>query len=227
MSYFTNIIKSIDWSSFLNNNNNSNNNDSQVLDPISSLIRLVLLIYKPQGTKLSFNNNKIIFQEPDLFQSTRRWTFGDNRTHIHNLYNPIFKINLWYDITKPELIYILQQSQIGLKTLLECYNNNDSNIISHSINYYLETISNMLANNSIEPSDIMENTTDIYSIKLKNLWNDNEINIIYLLLIELEEKYNTCDKFNNSISLIDSIEHILNGKDDILHNIVNKLSTSL
>lgn len=226
MSYLTDLIKNIDWSVFLNSNT-SNNNVSQVLDPISSLIRLVLLIYKPQGTKLSFNNNKITFQEPDLFQSTKRWTYGDNRSHIHNLYKPIFKINLWYDVTKPELIYLLEKSQIGLKILLECYNETESNIISHSINYYLETISNILNNKCINESNNMENTTDIYSIKLKNLWNDNEIYIIYLLLKEIEEKYNTCDKFNNSKSLIYSIENILDGKDDILQNIVNKLSTSL
>ena len=41
--------------------------DSQVLDPFSCLIRLCLLNYKPLGTKLSFTNNKIVFQEPDFF----------------------------------------------------------------------------------------------------------------------------------------------------------------
>lgn len=229
--YFTNIIKNIDWPTILNHN--STNSDSQVLDPISSLIRLVLLIYKPFGTKLSFSNNTIIFHEPNLLQSTRRWTQGDNRTQLHNLYNPIFKINLWYDITKPELIYLLQKSQIGLKTLLQCYNDNDSNVVSHSINYYLETISNILNNKNIDTNintnidTNMEHTTDIYSIKLKNLWNDNELHIIHLLLTEIESKYNKDDKFNNTNSLISSVEDILNGKDIILQNIVNKLSTSL
>ena len=75
-------------------------------------------------------------------------------------------------------------------------------------------------------SDKLLETTDIYSIKLKNLWNENEINIIYLLLLEIDKKYNV-DKFNNTLSLIDAIENILNGKDDILQNIVTKISTSL
>ena len=69
-------------------------------------------------------------------------------------------------------------------------------------------------------------STDIYSIKLKNLWNLDEINIIYLLLLEIEKKYNS-DKFNNSQSLIMCVEEILYGKDEILNNIVNKISTSL
>ena len=224
-SYLTNIMKTIDWINILNNN--SSNNTSQVLDPISSLIRLVLLIYKPVGTKLSFNNNKIIFQEPDLLQSTRRWTAGDNRSHIHNLYNPIFKISLWYDVSKLELVYLLEKSKKGLQLLLECYNSDESNIISHSINYYLKTIDNILSNDlNTDLNENLSETTDIYSIKLKKLWSENEITIIYLLLLEIDEKHNM-DKFNNTQSLINAIEDILDGKDDILQNIVNKLSTSL
>lgn len=224
-SYFTNIIKTIDWVNMFNNKPTTNT--SQVLDPISCLIRLVLLIYKPPGTKLSFCNNKIIFQEPDLLQSTKRWTAGDNRSHIHNLYNPIFKISLWYDVSKVELIYLLEKSKKGLEILLECYNTDESNVVSHSITYYLKTIDNIL-NNNLENNldEKLSETTDIYSIKLKNLWSENEINIVYLLLLEIDEKSNS-NKFNNTQSLIYSIEHILEGKDDILQNVVNKLSTSL
>ena len=248
---------------------NEKKNDSQVLDPFSCLIRLCLLNYKPSGTKLSFTNNKIVFQEPDFLQSAKRWSLGDSRQHIHNLYNPIFKLNKWYNINTSQFIYLLNESKSGLNQLLKCYNTNDSNLISHSINYYIETIDKTLKNKIIydqnksnkadnikdnikdnneydksnKEDNICENeiineiitentnnylseTTDIYSIKLKNLWNLEEINIIYLLLLEIEKKFNT-DKFNNSSSLIMCIEEILYGKDEILNNIVNKISTSL
>ena len=143
MSYIPNIIKTIDLSHMFYTYNTNEKNNSQVLDPLSCLIRLVLLNYKPSGTKLSFTNNKIIFQEPDLCQSAKRWYGGDSRHQIHNLYNPIFKINQWYDTKKEEFIYILNNAKLGLINLLKCYNNNDSNIISHSINYYIETIDNI------------------------------------------------------------------------------------
>tara|TARA_B100001175_G_C19450986_1_gene611319 strand:+ start:515 stop:1318 length:804 start_codon:yes stop_codon:yes gene_type:complete len=247
---------------------NEKKNDSQVLDPFSCLVRLCLLNYKPSGTKLSFTNNKIVFQEPDFLQSAKRWSSGDSRQHIHNLYNPIFKLNQWYNINTPQFIYLLNKSKSGLNQLLKCYNNNDSNLISHSINYYIETIDKTLENKIIDDNEKLNNndeksnnndeksnnndvntkkktnkntqnkiinvddniplshTTDIYSIKLKNLWNLDEINIIYLLLLEIEKKFNA-DKFNNSSSLIMCIEEILYGKDEILNNIVNKISTSL
>lgn len=311
-SYISNII---DLSNIITSFRYSEKKtDSQVLDPFSCLIRLCLLNYKPSGTKLSFTNNKIVFQEPDFLQSAKRWSSGDSRQHIHNLYNPIFKLNQWYNINTPQFIYLLNKSKSGLNQLLKCYNKNDSNLISHSINYYIETIDktlekkinydkkqtnfknnnnetnniepnsienntknntidtnsidennmkilelnneektnrnkkktkkintynyqeNIIENNTINSNELVDNneivennlyeTTDIYSIKLKNLWNLDEINIIYLILLEIEKKY-TIDKFNNSQSLIMSIEDILYGKDEILNNIVNKIATSL
>ena len=224
MSYIPTILKTIDFSTTLYNKNNDTSN-SQVLDPLSSLIRLSLLNYKPIGTKLSFYNNTITFQEPNFLQSAKRWTSGDNRTQIHNLYNPIFKIHQWYDISQPQFTFILQKSKSGLQQLIQCYDS-DSSTISHSINYYIEPIDNIL-NNTIKTSDELNNTTDVYSIKLKDLWSEREIQIIHLLLLDIDEKFNNNTKFNNIQSLIDAVEKILIGKDTFVYNIVNKLSTSL
>ena len=291
-SYITSIL---DLSKIITSVRYNDKPASQVLDPFSCLIRLCLLNYKPIGTKLSFTNNKIVFQEPDFLQSAKRWSSGDSRQHIHNLYNPIFKLNQWYDINTPQFIYLLNKSKTGLLQLLKCYNSNDSNIIAHSINYYIETINNILekktnhnenmdeknsegfiekihdgfneknkknkknknknenvidTKNNIEnvqentientinnqnnanENSILENnnelnsSTDIYSIKLRDLWSLEEIDIIYLLLKQIDKKFDT-SKFNNSQSLILSIEDILLGKDQILNTIVNKISTSL
>ena len=225
MSYIPTILKNIDFIQVMSGYKNKNDkNNSQVLDPLSSLIRLALLNFKPVGTKLSFFNNTIYFQEPDILQSAKRWSSGDNRTQIHNLYNPIFKIHQWYDNTKPQFIFILNTAKNGLQKLIQCYDN-DSSTIAHSINYYIETIDNILANNI--KTDELKNTTDVYSIKLKDLWTDREIEIIYLLLLDINEKEQSQNKFNNSESLINAIEQILIGKDKFVYNIVNKISTSL
>ncbi len=223
MSYIPTILKTIDLSNVLTKNINDKNK-SQVLDPLSSLIRLALLNYKPIGTKLSFYNNTINFQEPDFLQSAKRWSSGDNRNQIHNLYNPIFKIHQWYDIKQPQFVFVLKKAKSGLQNLIQCYTK-DSSTISHSINYYIETIDNIL-NDNIKKDDL-ENTTDIYSIKLKDLWSDREIQIIHLLLQDIDEKKNNQGKFNNIDSLIQAIESILIGKDKFVYDIVNKLSTSL
>jgi len=225
MSYIPTILKNMDFINVMSSYKNKNDkNNSQVLDPLSSLIRLALLNFKPVGTKLSFLNNTIYFQEPDLLQSARRWSSGDNRNQIHNLYNPIFKIHQWYDIKQPEFIFILNTAKSGLQKLIQCYDD-DSSTISHSINYYIETIDSIL-NDTIK-TDELQNTTDIYSIKLKDLWTHREIQIIYLLLLDIHDKNTTQNKFNNTNSLISAIQQILLGKDQFVYNIVNKISTSL
>lgn len=178
-SYISNII---DFSNFISSiRYDKNSNDSQVLDPFSCLIRLCLLNYKPIGTKLSFTNNKIIFQEPNFLQPAKRWSLGDSRLHIHNLYNPIFKLNQWYNINTKEFIYLLNKSKSGLSKLLQCYNTNDSNIISHSINYYIETIDNILnkkkhINNTLATENSLQNENNIeISNESKNKKKKNKI----------------------------------------------------
>ena len=68
-SYITSIL---DLSKIITSVRYNDKPASQVLDPFSCLIRLCLLNYKPIGTKLSFTNNKIVFQEPDFLQSAKK-----------------------------------------------------------------------------------------------------------------------------------------------------------
>ena len=97
--------------------------DSQVLDPFSCLFCLCLLNYKPMN-QIKFTNNKIIFKNP-IFYNLLKMSSGDSRQHIHNLYNPIFQLNQWYDINTPQFICLLNKSKSGLLQLLKCYNSND------------------------------------------------------------------------------------------------------
>ena len=69
---------------------------NMVLDPLTSIVRLAILSFKSKGTKISINNNKITFCEPNMWQGTLRLAFGDNREDLHNLYNPIVKATKWY-----------------------------------------------------------------------------------------------------------------------------------
>ena len=102
------IPKILDLSKLIYSFKYTDQTDAIVLDPFSCLIRLCLLNYKEPGTKLSFTENKIIFQEPSILQPVQRWSHGDSRDNLHNLYNPIFKLNQWYNIHTPEFILLLE-----------------------------------------------------------------------------------------------------------------------
>jgi len=222
MNTFLNSVINSNFNSYISNYiNNNTNGHEEVLDPFCSMIKLGLLSFKPDKTKISITNNAILYQEPSLIQSAIRWKNGDKREHIHNLYNPINKFLLWYDINDEKIRYILQTAKNGLHKLVDCYNNLDS-VTIHSLQYYIKVIDNSL--NNIDNND--NNTisdTDIYHIKLNHLWDNNQINIIYNMLSEITILNDT----NQRLIYINALEYIINEKEKLVHNIVNKISTTL
>ena len=56
-----------------------NDPSNSIIDPLTCVVRLALLKYKPHGTKISVKENQISYNEPHLLQGPLRWTFGDCR----------------------------------------------------------------------------------------------------------------------------------------------------
>ena len=119
-------------------------NNNELLDPMTCLIRLCILSFKPQGTKITISDNKIIYNEPNFFQGTVRWSQGVNREDLHNLYNPIIKSLEWYDINNNEIRNIFQMAVKGLVKLKLSYSQNS--IIHYTIDHYIEKINSSLTN---------------------------------------------------------------------------------
>lgn len=61
----------------------------QLLDPITTIMKICILKYKDSNTKIRINDSKIFFSEPSLFQGVNRWIKGDSRSNIHYLFTPI------------------------------------------------------------------------------------------------------------------------------------------
>ena len=49
----------------------SNKEKNTILDPLTCIIKLGILNFKPKGTKISINNNRITYHEPSLLQGRR------------------------------------------------------------------------------------------------------------------------------------------------------------
>ena len=110
-----------------------------ILDPLTCIIRLCILAFKPSGTKISIFQNKISYHEPCLFQGTFRWGNGDNRNDLHNLHNPIIKATQWYDYNDKIIREIFNYACLGLEKLKNSYNKNS--IICHSLDRYIDILS--------------------------------------------------------------------------------------
>ena len=62
-----------------------------IIDPFSCIIKLSLLSYQTEGTKISINDNQIFFNQPSYGQGLIRYLYGDGREDLHNLFKPIQK----------------------------------------------------------------------------------------------------------------------------------------
>ncbi len=136
--------------------------DSQILDPLTCLIKLALLNFKKTGTKLSIYNNSIYFQESSFLQGPIRLYSGDNRNNLHNLGQPLLKATEWYNphlTINLKLIYLKAIS--GLELLINTYkqNNGDTSLIIYTITYYKDILINVLNNTNINNTNI--NNTNI------------------------------------------------------------------
>ena len=83
-----------------------NSKPDSIIDPLTCIIRLAVLEFKPENTKISIANNRIRYCDPTILQGPLRWGNGDNREDIHNIYNPIIRALQWYDVEKDDIVLI-------------------------------------------------------------------------------------------------------------------------
>lgn len=197
----------------------------EILDPLTTIIRLAVLSFKNDGTKIGISNNTFYLQEPNILQAPIRWGYGDKRDDLHNLYKPIEKCLEWYNIHKYPFLRNIYLSAIdGLNKLKISYSNydNESSIISHSLSHYSNIILDFLGETKKE-FNIVNNDNDCESKPryefLKNLWTIKEIKVI-------SDLFGLINK-NNSECIIKTISCLLEEKDRLVQNYVNKLSTTL
>jgi hypothetical protein len=201
----------------------------QILDPLTTMIKLAILGYKPQGTKLAIDNNKIYFQEPSFTQGLLRWAYGNKRYELHHLLNPIVKAVKRCDLTNPSIRSIFTLAINGLERLKSSYNNNSS-VVIHSLDLYTNIINNALVNDkdenriknnslihTVQDDDEIQNNISIFS----NLWLDDEINLVAKMLHQIQ----TTQK--DAKTYLDAINTILLMKEDRANILIADLSERL
>ena len=191
-----------------------------ILEPISTLFRLSILSFKPKGTKISITENKIIINDNNYIQGISRWSGGDARTDLHNLFNPLDRLEKYdysYLFNNDNYNNILKYAINGLEKLKLTYA--DCSIVQHSINLYITKLKSIIKenentkNNGVEKGSFKDNSNCIneldeneYKIEnnlyrmFKNIWNNRQSNIICELLneiYELKNKNNLNDSFDN------------------------------
>jgi hypothetical protein len=194
-----------------------NNSPDMLLDPVTTVSRIALLQYKPEGTKISIQNHKITYMETSFYQGTWRMFQGDQREDLKNLYKPVIACVKWWgdlegvkDIVK-EAVHVLNELR---KTYSE------TSTIYHTITLYKTIMEHYIEGKSIDYLvDSMPDINDPPSEDIKLLWNKKEIEVISVLLKNL-----VYYKDNEELKKIhmNPIEMLLDGKEIMLSDILNK-----
>lgn len=202
------------------NNNNNININTFILDPLSVIIKLVIISNKPIGTKLRICNNVIYIQEPGPFQAFCRYFLKSNKTDIQYLYNPI-EIACSTYLTKsvieqnPKIKDLFKSAQNGLIKLIETYKN--SSVMRICLNYYLSIISNHLDEKHDTSLFKKDDLSGFYSEekkdKLFKIWNKEKLRIILNLTAFLSND-------DSAETNVKSLETIMDGIDKQVYQVL-------
>ena len=140
-----------------------------IIDPFSCLVKLSLIRFLDEGTKVSINQNRLNFNSPGYIQGFIRFMYGDNREDLHNILLPLQKCVEWfYSENNPDMLYMFNNAVLGLKFLKKSYSTYAT--IQHTIDYYIIIL--MQKNNKLM------SLMGIDSIDIDKLTNNSSINNI-------------------------------------------------
>jgi len=179
-----------------------------LLDPLTVIIKLAILRYKPVGTKLSIQNNALYLQEPGPFQALCRYFGHSNKSDLQYLYNPIYFACKNYLLPNSpkyndRMISLFKLAQHGLQRLGDTYAH--CTVMQLCLNYYYAIVAHALDNESstkIFYSDTISHLyTGTFMETTMNQWDENKINVV-LNIIDFLVKEICVDSNVKSLELI-------------------------
>ena len=201
-----------------------NKSKNIILEPISCIVKLILLNYKDDGTKISISDNSIDFYEPSQLQGLFRNINGDGREDLHNIYNPILKFIEWYPPNDDDMYnYFYVKCKNGIEKLIKSYDKDST--ISMTLELYCKTLGDAMEKDIEKPS-IEGETKDTYDSPLldtlKEFWKKEEIELLYSLFQIIEENKNEEERN----TYIENIVNTVRIKEKKLHDFIQKTTTT-
>jgi hypothetical protein len=212
----------------MNSSNFFTKKENSRLDPLTTLIKLAILPYKPEGTKLSIDNNYIYFSENTIFQFVIRKYFGDSYNDLRDLRRSLHKAVAWY-FDESKMKYLFENAIIGLEKLKQTYGNTGK---ADAVQSYIDILSGFNRRITIEinkekdkiknrnkqtddkqtdnkekdnkKEDIEEHELKIHDI-LKSIWTDDDKEIVMRFFQKLKNSNNKDDTKDT----IESLESLL------------------
>ena len=200
-------------------------NKNDILDPLSVILKLYIYNFKPEGTKISVSNNKIILQDIGIFQGSVRKIFGDSKNDINIIFGPVVYACLKYlsSDEREKYLYIFEIVSASLNKLKLTYAGNEivynieqiKNVIDSFISKKDNDISLLVSNYNTNGFKIKQNIYD----HINSVWSPERKQILLGYIIEI--KNFVSQEYENE--LIISLSSFLNCMDITTKNIINNI----
>lgn len=202
-------------------NTHTNVNDIQLLEPLSIIIKLAIINFKDELTKIAVTNNKLYIQSPSFYQGIVRYLYGNNREDICFLLKPILRsIEIHKPNTNDDLIYIYELAISGLKKLKKSYKNIASNVCN-SLDLYISILTAHLEGNdlSVDSYEFNKTAPDLNlsistRVNLENMfqkiWYKDDIILISSMFKSAERDPRVTPSY------IHSIENVIRSKEPLI-----------
>lgn len=165
---------------------------NDILNPLSVVLKLFIYSYKPIGTKISISCNRILIQEPGIFQGTVRIFLGDCKNDINILTFPILYACVKYLTGEPKLKFvpIFKRVLLSFEVMKETYHGNE---IIYSIGSLETIVSTFLhANETVDPTSMVLTYAspggrikqNMYN-HLNSLWTAERMAVVFGILQEI------------------------------------------
>ena len=154
-----------------------------IVEPLQGVITLSLLSFLPEGTKISIQNNHVVIQEKSLYQGLTRWYNNDNKNDLQHLVLIIKRFLNIYEEKNKKLFNLLKKLLLkSIDKLLITYQEDGNVIQTLQICKVLLLDSNSEIKNLFEKKEI-----DNILIKISEIYEDNFLNLLYYLLLNMED----------------------------------------
>jgi hypothetical protein len=200
-------------------------NKTDILDPLSVILKLYIYNFKPEGTKISVSNNKIVLQDIGIFQGSVRKIFGDTKNDINIIFGPVVYACLKYlsSEEREKYLYIFEIVSASLNKLKLTYAGNEivynieqiKNVIDSFISKKDNDISLLVSNYNTNGFKIKQNIYD----HINTVWTNERKQILLGYIYEI--KTFVSQEYENE--LIISLSSFLNCMDITTKNIINNI----
>lgn len=160
----------------------------KLLEPFYTIIKIALLNFYPDNTKISISNNKILVRLPSVYQGILRWGYGETRSDLNYIEHSIL-YGLETIITKQlnnvvnNLIFYLY---CGINKLTLCYV--DDLKYKKKLQSLEKIVKTIYEKNNTNLKESKLNEKFNYK-QLENFWNFSELKLIDTLFLNIGQLY--------------------------------------